>query len=338
MNYAQTETQATCTNSAAATSVSTLDHSGSVSDEVIQSGVKKNKRIKKVNTKKKRRDLHQELTDKIIKALEAGVKPWACPWDCGEQVGLPMNAVTHKAYNGINIMMLWMCASHCGFSSNLWMTFKQAKDIGARVIKGQKGTTCIYYNVMEREDEQGKEEKIPFINAFTLFNVEQIEHLPEGFLPAVKMADEVEEKKAEFEVHERAEEVMKNSGATIHEQGQRAFFSPSHDHVFLPTRDKFKVSGDFYATAMHELTHWTGHKSRLNRDMKGRFGSQDYAFEELVAELGAAFISAELAIQGTVSHESYLANWLEVLKHDKKAIFKASSLASQAVGLLLDKK
>jgi antirestriction protein ArdC len=292
---------------------------------------------KKQAPAKKRRDLHAELTQKIIDALERGVKPWTCPWVRNHQNFLPINALTKKAYNGMNIVMLWMRTSESNFENNLWLTFKQASDLKANVIKGEKGTTCIYYNVVEREDELGQVEKIPFVNAFTLFNVAQIENLPEDFLPPVAAPEQVEPQ-AVFEIHAQAEAVMKDSGAKIYEQGQNAFFSPKNDHIMLPTRDKFKVSGDFYATAMHELTHWTGHSSRLNRDICNKFGSKDYAFEELVAELGAAFICGELGVQGTVEHESYLAGWLKRLKEDKKAIFRASSLASKAVNLLLPAK
>ncbi|WP_242600566.1 ArdC family protein, partial [Erwinia billingiae] len=170
---------------------------------------------------------------------------------------------------------------------------------------------------------------IPMLKTFTVFNVEQIDGLPlsDGAVYPVET----------FEPLPRAEALFRNSGATIIEKGQNAFFAPSTDEIRLPERCLFTDAANFYATGLHELIHWSGAKSRLNREMKGKFGSEEYAFEELIAELGSAFLMADLGIVGEVQHESYIASWLKALKNDKRYIFKATSAASKAHRYLIDK-
>ncbi|WP_299139149.1 ArdC family protein [uncultured Vibrio sp.] len=271
------------------------------------------------------RDFHQEVTNQIIEALEAGVKPWSCPWDVTQSDGLPYNFSTGNTYSGMNVMLLWMSAQMNQFSSNQWLTFKQALDLGGNVIKGEKGTHITFYKSLEKEKTvNGKEkiETIPMLKTFVVFNLDQIE----GITKPEPKTDLI----GELDLREDVEDFFKATGATINYVGQKAFFRPSTDEIVIPERERFESTANLYATVMHELTHWTGHKSRLNRTKGSKFGDKDYAFEELVAELGSAFLMADFGIVGDVQHESYIANWLEVLKNDKRFIFKAASQASKA--------
>ncbi|AXU97803.1 DNA primase [Erwinia persicina] len=311
-------TQTSAPNTAAATSVSPLEQSGS-------SKTKFSKTKTETET-----DIYQTVTDSIIAALEADVKPWACPWQRTPGMsGLPSNYATGAAYSGMNIMLLWCSASEQGFSDSRWMTYKQAKAEGGQVRKGEHGTTAIFYTTLEKENDDGKTDYIPMLKTFTVFNVEQIDGLP--------LSDEAVFPAETFEPLPQAEALFRNSGAIIIEKGQNAFFAPSTDEIHLPDRRLFSDSANFYATGLHELVHWSGARSRLNREMKGKFGSEGYAFEELIAELGSAFLTADLGITGEVQHESYIASWLKALKNDKRYIFKAASAASKAHRYLMDK-
>lgn len=276
-----------------------------------------------------KRDLYQEITDKIISVLEQGTKPWSCPWDRSGEFTLPINHSSDEFYKGINVCLLWMEQETRGFSSSRWMTYKQASVKGGQVRKGETGTTIIFYKPWDKEtgelDEKGQAviEKIPMLRSFTVFNLDQIDgiELPEqapltgGFNPI-----------------EAAEKVLKASGVTVHERGTRAFYRPSTDEITMPERERFTTANDYYATALHELTHATQHKSRCDRqpyETNVRKGA--YAFEELVAELGANFCMAGLGLSGEVQdHAAYIDHWLSVLKEDKKAIFKAAAQAQKA--------
>ncbi|EEW1620328.1 DUF1738 domain-containing protein [Escherichia coli] len=307
-------TQTSASNTAAATSVSPLEQSGS----------------SKTKFSKTRTDIYQTVTDNIIAALEAGVKPWSCPWKrVSGMSGLPSNYATGTAYSGINIMLLWCSASKQGFSDSRWMTYKQAQVAGGQVSKGEHGTTAIFYTTLEKENDAGEVEQIPMLKTFTVFNVQQIDGLT--------LTTETVSPEATFDPVPQAENLLRKSGANIIEKGQNAFFSPSTDQVWLPERHLFSDAANFYATGLHELVHWSGGKKRLDREMKGKFGSADYAEEELVAELGSAFLMADLGIEGEVQHESYIASWLKALKNDKRYIFKATSAASKAHRYLMDK-
>lgn len=307
-------TQTSAPNTAAATSVSPLDPSGS----------------SKTKLSKSRTDIYQTVTDSIIAALEAGVKPWSCPWQrVPGMSGLPSNYATGAAYSGMNIMLLWSSASEQGFKDSRWMTYKQAKAEGGQVRKGEHGTTAIFYTTLEKENDDGETDYIPMLKTFTVFNVEQIDGLP--------LTMETVSPEATFDPLPQAENLFRKSGANIIEKGQNAFFSPSNDEVWLPERHLFSDAANFYATGLHELMHWSGGKSRLNREMKEKFGSEGYAAEELVAELGSAFLMADLGIVGEVQHESYIASWLKALKNDKRYIFKAASAASKAHRYLMEK-
>ncbi|MBJ9159323.1 DUF1738 domain-containing protein [Citrobacter sp. FDAARGOS_156] len=307
-------TQTSAPNTAAATSVSPLEQSGS----------------SKTKFSKTRTDIYQTVTDNIIAALEAGVKPWSCPWQrVPGMSGVPSNFATGIAYSGMNIMLLWCSASEQGFGDSCWMTYKQAQAVGGQVRKGEHGTTAIFYTTLEKENEGGEIDQIPMLKTFNVFNVEQIDGLPQ--------TTETVNPEATFAPLPEAENLFRKSGANIIEKGQNAFFQPSTDEVWLPERHLFSDTANFYATGLHELVHWSGGKKRLSREMKGKFGSEDYAFEELIAELGSAFLMADLGIVGEVQHESYIASWLKALKNDKRYIFKAASAASKAHRYLMDK-
>lgn len=266
-------------------------------------------------------DIYQTITDKIITALEVGAAPWVKPW---ASLGAPRNAVTGREYSSINTVLLAMTE----FSSNQWLTFQQARQAGGNVKKGERGTTVVFFKpltIKEKNEQQTENEKvIPLLRTFTVFNTQQIEGLPEKFSLAIKPKPQIDD----FTDNEAAEFMLLQ--AKIIYGSNRACFIPSRDEIHLPNKTEFKSIPDFYATALHELTHWTGHTSRLARDFSGRFGDAAYAFEKLVAELGAAFLCATSGVDGQLQHESYIASWLKVLKNDKKAIFTAAAAARRS--------
>lgn len=280
-------------------------------------------------TTKAKRDVYQEVTDRIIAELEAGTVPWVKPWAAAGNA-MPHNALSGRAYNGVNVLLCWATQMHKGYTSNGWLTYKQAGALGGHVRKGEKGTAIVFWKFNKRternEDGTDKVVTIPMARVYTVFNVEQCEGLT---LPAREMVE-----LSEHERHEHAEQLMSASGVAIRHGGDRAFYTPSHDYVQLPELGTFAEAAGYYATAMHELTHSTGHKSRCDRDLSGRFGTESYAAEELVAELGAAFLCAELGIAGDLRHAGYIDSWLRVLKQDKRAIFTAARLATQAADWL----
>ncbi|ENC6709913.1 DUF1738 domain-containing protein [Vibrio harveyi] len=269
-------------------------------------------------------DIYQEVTNKIINALENGVKPWVCPWDKTiSDCAMPINFKTKSIYSGVNIMLLWSAADERGFDSPYWLTFKQAKELGGNVRKGEKGTQIIYYTLWEKKDKETEEvEKIPMLKTFTVFNANQIDNIE---FPSAEPKNTTE-----FERLSYVDQVVSNTGAMIEHHGLRAFFCRSMDKIVMPKPERFNSQFDYYATLAHELTHWTGHKSRLDRKFGAVKGDSDYAFEELVAELGSAFLMADLGVNGEVQHDSYIASWIAALKNDKKFIFKAASKASKA--------
>ncbi|MDK9770104.1 ArdC family protein [Vibrio sp. B181a] len=276
-------------------------------------------------TKKTNRDFYQDVTNQIIEALELGIKPWSCPWDMTQSSGIPSNSDTGKEYQGMNIMLLWMSAQMNRFSSSQWLTFKQAKSLGGQVRKGEKGTHIFFYKQVEKKSKDLKDENDTYsmLKTYVVFNLDQIDGIDSENNMENVVRDDVT-------LVDEVECFIDSLGAKISYSGQKAFYRPSTDEVVIPERQRFHSTDDLYATIMHELTHWTGHSTRLDRDNKGKFGSKDYAFEELIAELGAAFLMADFGFIGKVQHESYIASWLEVLKNDKRYIFKAAAQASKA--------
>lgn len=263
-------------------------------------------------------DLYTSVTATIIRELEAGTAPWVKPWTSDHPV-MPQNAVTRRPYNGINVLILWMTAQAMFYPQNRWLTFKQAIDKGAHVRKGEKATPIVLVKrlvVGEEEDER----TVNMLRSFSVFNVAQVEGLvPEQSQEATRTPV------MDFVARTRAEVLHGHSAA---------FYAPSRDIVCLPDPDRFVSLEHYEATALHELTHWTGHKDRLARDLSGRFGTKAYAAEELVAELGAAFLCAHLGVNGQLRHAEYISTWLELLREDPRAIFTASAKASQAADFL----
>ena len=275
---------------------------------------------------KAKRDVYQEVTDRIITELEAGTVPWVKPWATAGS-HMPHNANTGRQYNGVNVLLLWMAAASKGYSSQSWVTFKQAKELGGHVRKGEHGERVVFWRFLDKikkDAATGEEhnERIPLLRAYTVFNVEQCEGLT---LPAREVVE-----LTEHERHAAAEALIACSGARIVYGGGRACYIPSQDTIHMPELGTFNEAAGYYATHLHELTHWTGHKARCDRDLSGRFGDESYAAEELIAEMGAAFLCAELGIKGELRHASYLESWLRVLKGDKRAIFTAASMATKA--------
>lgn len=274
------------------------------------------------------KDAYQEITDKIISVLEEGTAPWVKPWaSCGS----PRNVITGREYSGINTVLLAMTP----YISSLWLTFKQATDVGANVRKGEHGTRIVLFkpfkvkDVNASGDGKSVEKTISLLRTFTVFNASQIDNLPEKYNVLTKPLID------QFADNAEAERLL--AQASVVHGSNRACFIPSIDEIHMPHKLEFKSSSDYYSTALHELTHWTGHKSRLARDFNGRFGDSAYAFEELIVELGAAFSCAHCGIDGQLQHASYIASWIKVLKGDKKAIFTASSAARKATEFLIGK-
>jgi len=286
----------------------------------------------------KRQTIYQEVTERIIRELEAGRVPWVQPWGKPEietPLGLPKNAATRKAYSGINILILWGAAIELGARAQNWLTFRQAKALGGSVRKGERGTTVVYADrfipkaELERADAEGDDaQAVPFLKRYTVFNVDQCEGLREDAHAGASPLPECE-------AISHAEALIAATGADFRIGGDKAFYVPSKDYIQVPPQPAFFEQINYYRTCFHELGHWSGHESRLAREFKGRFGSKPYAREELVAEMASAFICASLSIVPTVRHTDYIADWLEVVKEDERAIFNAASLASKAADFIL---
>jgi antirestriction protein ArdC len=275
--------------------------------------------------------IRQTITDKIISILETGRAAGTCRWTPSAGQGMPRNAKTGQPYRGINVLLLWVEAAERGYQSNLWLTYKQAEGMGAQVRRGEKSTMCVFFDriTKESDDESDAVQIYQMAKAFFLFNVAQIDSLPESIA-------------APFETHNfnaiaDAEQILIDSRADIRHGFDVAAYVPSKDQILLPTRERFTSAPNYYATALHELIHWTGHESRLNRQFGKRFGDDAYAFEELVAELGAAFAVGQLGmVDATIeNHAAYVCSWVKVLKTDKQAIFTAASQASKASDFIL---
>lgn len=284
-----------------------------------------------------KQDVYQKVTDKIIADLEQGKLTWLKPWSSGNLDGLIVKPVRHNGtpYSGINILMLWGAAVEGGYNSPCWMTFRQAKEYGANVRKGERGNLVVYANTITKTEEQDDgsetERKIPFMKGYSVFNVEQIEGLPERFYaepePVIDPAERIGHADAFFAA----------SGADIRHGGNRAYYSGGSDRVQMPPFEAFRSPEAYYATLAHELTHWTKHPKRLDREFgRKKWGDEGYAREELVAELGAAFLCADLELmpEPGVDHAAYIQSWLKVLKNDKRAIFSAAAHAQRAADYL----
>ena len=275
-------------------------------------------------------DLYQTVTAKIIAALEAGTPPWFCPWATTPGLALPANLSSGRPYRGVNVLLLNMQQMAHGYSLNRWLTFNQARALGGCVRKGEHGSTVVFFKLLERDEAANDERRkvIPLLRAFTVFNAAQVDGLPEA-LTAVPAPPEGWSPVA------AAEALLAGSGATIRHGGDQAFYRPADDIIQLPSAGQFPQADAYYAIALHELTHWTGAPDRCNRPLLGRQHIEAYAYEELVAEMGAAFLCSHCGIAGKLQHASYISHWLTALKSDKRLIFSAASQAQKAVDFLI---
>jgi antirestriction protein ArdC len=284
-----------------------------------------------------RPDLYARVTDAIVADLERGVRPWTKPWSAEHLAGRISRPLRHcgEPYSGINVILLWAEAVARGFTAPIWMTFRQALALEAHVRKGEHGSTVVYANRFTRTetDDNGRdvEREIPFLKAYTVFNVEQIEGLPAHFYAVAEPQQDATARIA------HADAFFAALGAEIRHGGNQAYYAIGPDYVQLPPFECFRDPESYYATAAHECTHWTRHPTRLDRDFgRQRWGDEGYAREELVAELGAAFLCADLGLALTPreDHAAYIDSWLQVLTSDKRFIFTAAAHAERACDFL----
>ncbi|ATX65218.1 ArdC family protein [Roseinatronobacter bogoriensis] len=274
-------------------------------------------------------DVYQEVADAILAEIEKGTPPWRQPWSGGAVAALPQKW-NGEDYSGINVILLWATAAARGFMSPRWMTFRQAQELGGMVRKGEKSSTSIKYGVFERvSEETGSPEEVPYARAYRVFNAQQIDGLPSEFYAQPEPA-----RTFDTETDARLDAWLMSRGADIRTSDEpRAYYHMKLDLIHLPRVESFYSPTGYYATALHELMHWTGHHTRLARldeagEVKGR---RDYAFEELVAELGACMVGVKLGIAPDFSQSAaYVESWAKVLKEDKRAIFRAAAAAQAA--------
>lgn len=284
-----------------------------------------------------KRDFRQEVTDQIVAMLERGTAPWQKPWQAGT-FQLPMNPTTDRSYRGGNAVHLMAVAAQKGYEDPRWLTYKQAKQSGWQVRQGEKGTPIEYWQIGESQksgEQDGHEPIEPrkqslLRRVYTVFNAQQIDGIPPH--KAAKHQD--------WQIAQTGEDILKNSGAAIlHDQADRAFYSRAKDQIHLPAREAFPSASDYYGTALHELAHWSGHPSRLNRSTltdSYQFGDPNYAKEELRAELTSVFLAAERGIpHNPEQHAAYLNSWIAALKSDKHQIFRAAHDAHKSADFLL---
>ena len=296
-----------------------------------------------------RADIYQRVTDQIVAAIEAGVDRWKMPWHTtqAENAVRPINAVSKKPYRGVNTLALWIAGSEQGYTSNEWATYKQWQEKGAQVRKGEKSQLVVFWKINNHDKDEEAPDNTPsngdeetnegsnrriLAGGYSVFNVAQVDGYTPPALPQPLPVATV----AGNERNALVETFFMATGASVQHGGNRAFYRPSSDHIQMPFFDAFFDPIDYYSTLGHETVHWTSAQHRLDRDLTGRFGSEAYAAEELVAELGAAFLCADLNLTNTPrpDHAAYVANWLKVLKDDNRAIFTAASKAQQAADYL----
>lgn len=284
-------------------------------------------------------DIYARITDRIVAQLEEGVRPWVQPWSAGNTAGRITRPLRHNGepYSGMNVLLLWSEAMARGYAAPIWMTFKQASELGAHVRKGESSATVIYASRFTRTETDARgdevERDIPFLRAYGVFNVEQIDGLPEHYYhrPA-PVSDPVER-------IEDADRFFANAGADLRHGGSQAFYSPSTDHIQMPPFETFRDAASYVAVLSHEHIHWTAKPNRVGRDLS-RYSKDrsERAREELVAEIGSALLCADLGIvpelEPRPDHAAYLGNWLKVLADDKRAIFQAAAHAQRAVNYL----
>ena len=269
-------------------------------------------------------DIYDTVTNRIIENLEKGCIPWIKPWHTENT--LDKNIKTGNEYNGINRIILGMS----GYQSNVWGSFKQWKDLGANVKLYEKGTAIVFYKPVSGVKVTSEGEEIIYNSVFTtshVFNAEQVEGIE------IKPRD-IEDKP--FLNNLDIDNMVMNTNANIKHGGNSAYYRPSEDYINMPIKSDFNDEAGYYATLLHELTHWSGAKHRLDRTKGKRFGDTAYAFEELIAELGSAFLCEKYAVKGDIRHEGYIKSWLQALKNDNKMIFSASAYAQKSTDYIVN--
>lgn len=284
-------------------------------------------------SKRTNNEIVSELTESLIAQIEAGTAPWLCPWS-RDPMQLPRNARTGREYSGVNVLILWSTAIEREYHDSRWLTFKQALDLGGNVRRGEKGTRVAFWRFVTREEVRADgtktEKRIPIARTYTVFNAEQCDGLDLEAPPALETFAHDDVAGADA-----ARALARTVGAVVHEKGERAFYSRATDAITVPALERFRTPADFAATLVHELVHWTGAPSRCDREFGARFGDDAYAFEELVAEMGAAFACAHVGVRGELQHAEYLASWARVLRADRFALLTAARKAVEAVEYLL---
>jgi antirestriction protein ArdC len=285
-----------------------------------------------------KQDVYTRITDKIIADLENGVRTWLKPWDAGNTTGRIVRPLRHNhiPYSGINVLMLWASAIDYGFTVPVWMTFKQALELNAHVRKGEKGSLVVYANTVTRTETDGdgteSEREARFLKGYTVFNVQQIDGLPDSYYAAddsrpLHTVDRLPHAEAFFAA----------TGADIRQRGNRAFYSEDGDYIQMPPIETFRDAASFFAVLGHETCHWSKHSTRLARDFgRSKFGDEGYAREEIVAELASAFLCADLALTPEVreDHAAYIQHWIKIIKKEKGFLFQAAGHAQRAVDFL----
>jgi antirestriction protein ArdC len=273
--------------------------------------------------------IYARVTQEILESLEQGYLPWNRPWRMDQH----RNGSSARPYRGVNVQLLELAAQRRGFTDLRWLTYAQATRLGGHVRRGERGTAIVWFERKERRecsDTHVAEDQPPewfwLVRSHTMFNVEQTEGTLEALAQPAPRS---------FSPLEAADNVLGDSGAIIVHHGSRAFYDPASDRITLPPRSAFTSEDGYYSIAFHELVHWTGAPSRLARDHTGRFGDPSYAFEELVAELGASFVAARCGIEHSTQAAAYIQSWMTVLRHDNRALFTAARMATSAADFLV---
>ncbi|MEQ8278577.1 MAG: zincin-like metallopeptidase domain-containing protein [Deltaproteobacteria bacterium] len=267
--------------------------------------------------------IYERITNRLLDQMRSGTLPWLKPWnaDANAVIGLPRNGTTSRPYSGINIIVLWAS----GFPDARWYTFNQARKLGACVRRGEKGQEVLFFKTVTRVNDDDEEREVPIARTFHVFNHSQIDWPEDG--PSTPPP----------EAYVDAQTVLDGSGAVIIHGGEHAMYRPRLDVISLPRFERFESTERYFTTALHELVHWTGHKSRLGRELVGQDDVEGYAFEELVAELGAAFLAAQCGLPPDDRHHAaYLQSWIAVLEKDPGAFVRAASQARKASEFLME--
>jgi antirestriction protein ArdC len=278
-----------------------------------------------------KRDLYEEVSARIVAELERGAAPWVKPWSATPGQNVPQNAVSNRPYSGCNVILLWLARGR-GWATPRFLTFTQALEAGGHVRKGEHGHKVYFVKQLQIKDDKDEEAEtrlVPMLREYTVFNIDQCECLPDSIRAGKPMRVRNPDTR-----DPTVDEFLRSTGADIREGYGEAYYAPSQDYISMPAFAAFKSAAHFYGTAFHEVGHWTGHRSRLGRDLRHRFGDRTYAAEELVAELCAAFLCAEFSFDGDLRHAGYIETWIGLLRADRRAFFTACSQAQAAADYL----